>query len=75
MSENYSRKSTEKDLKQSNLLLLDNLHLRLCVVEKKLDSLKSEIDSLAKNMKNKWLSLLESTLIACALIVTAVLGI
>lgn len=75
MSENYSRKSTEKDLKQSNLLLLDNLHLRLCVVEKKLDSLKSEIDSLAKNMKNKWLSLLESALIACALIITAVLGI
>ena len=74
MSEDYS-KNLSKDVKVNDNLLLDNIHLRLCIVEKNQDEQNKKLAEIEKKTKNKWLSLLETIIIATALIVTAILGL
>jgi len=53
--------------------LLDNIHVRLVSVETKVNKVEEDIEGINKKVKNKWLSLIETIIIASALIVASVL--
>jgi len=53
-------------------LLLDNLHIRLCALETKVDKITEQ---LTKALKSRWISLAETIILAIALIVVSVLSL
>jgi len=78
MSKDSSKKQskTETEITEATIndnLLLDNIHVRLVSVETKVNKVEEDIEGINKKVKNKWLSLIETIIIASALIVASVL--
>jgi len=53
-------------------LLMDNMHVRLCALESKFDKMSDKLD---KALKSRWISLVETIILAIALIVTAIVSL
>lgn len=68
MSEESSKKQSRATMNDN--LLMDNMHIRLCALETKMDKINGKLD---KALKSRWYSLAETIVLAIALIVTAVL--
>lgn len=75
MSKDSSKKQskTETEATINDNLLLDNIHVRLVSVETKVNKVEDDIEGINKKIKNKWLSLIETIIIASALIIASVL--
>ena len=68
MSEESSKRQSRITINDN--LLLDNMHIRLCALETKMDKIGEQ---LSKALKSRWISLAETVILAIALIITAVL--